>query len=331
MRKISALLLTGCMMLSLGGCGSSAMKEMESADSMSVGSDFNYSAEYDAVTEDMGGGYYSENAEMKEETDWDDASSGSTAEQTNILSERKLIKTVDLNVETKAFDEVMSTLEKQVVAMGGYIENMETYNGSTYSGYRSERNASMTIRIPKDKLDAFLNTVSDISNVVRRSENVDDVTLAYVDTESRRNALRTEQERLLELLAVAQSIDEIIMIEDRLSDVRYELESMESQLRTYDNKVDYSTVYLYVDEVKELTPVNEETVWQRIGGGFGESLKDIGNGFVELVIWFAVNLPYLAMGAVLILAVVWGIKKLSKKANVRIQNETQNGTQDEIK
>lgn len=331
MRKISALLLTGCMMLSLGGCGNSAMKEMESADSMAVGSDFNYSVEYDAVTEDMGGGYYSENAAMKEETDWDDASSGSTAEQTNILSERKLIKTVDLNVETKAFDEVMSTLEKQVVAMGGYIENMETYNGSTYSGYRSERNASMTIRIPKDKLDAFLNTVSDICNVVRRSENVDDVTLAYVDTESRRNALRTEQERLLELLAVAQSIDEIIMIEDRLSDVRYELESMESQLRTYDNKVDYSTVYLYVDEVKELTPVSEETVWQRISGGFGESLKNIGNGFVEFVIWFVVNLPYLVMGAVLILAAVWGIKKLSKKANVRIQNETQNGTQDEIK
>lgn len=331
MRKISTLLLIGCMMLSMAGCGSTARDNKESADSMATGTAPNYGMDAD----DMGGGYYSENAAIKEEADWDDSkgevTSGATAEQTNILSERKLIKTVDLNVETKSFDEVMNTLEKQVASMGGYIENMETYNGSTYSGYRSERNASMTIRIPKDKLDAFLNTVSDISNVVRRSENVDDVTLAYVDTESRRNALRTEQERLLELLAVAQSIDEIIMIEDRLSDVRYELESMESQLRTYDNKVDYSTVYLYVDEVKELTPVSEETVWQRISGGFGESLKDIGNGFVEFVIWFVVNLPYLAMGAVLILAGVWGIKKLSKKASVRLQNETQNETQDEIK
>jgi len=325
MRKISALLLIGCMMLGMSGCGSSAMNKMESADSMAVGSVPDYNMEYDAVTEEKGGGYYSENASMKEEADWDDAKgeTGSTGEQTNVLSERKLIKTVDLNVETKSFDEMMSTLEKQVASMGGYIENMETYNGSTYSGYRSARNASLTIRIPKDKLDVFLDTVSDISNVVRRSENVDDVTLAYVDLESRRNALRTEQERLLELLAVAQNVEEIIMIEDRLSQVRYELESMESQLRTYDNKVDYSTVYLYVDEVKELTPVSEETVWQRISGGFGESLEDIGDGFVEGVIWFVVNIPYLVIWAVIITAAVLIAKLIRKKRRVKKQDKTE--------
>mgnify|MGYP002226154573 CR=1 FL=1 len=85
------------------------------------------------------------------------------------------------------------------------------------------------------------------------------MTLTYVDLQSHRDALQTEQERLLQLLEQAESIEDIITIEQRLSDVRYQLESMESQLRSYDNQVDYSTVYLYIDEVEVYTPVEEET------------------------------------------------------------------------
>jgi hypothetical protein len=224
---------------------------------------------------------------------------------------------VDLNVETKEFDLVMATLENQVRELDGYIENMETYNGSTYSGYRSSRNASLTVRIPKDRLDGFLSTISEISNVVRRSENVVDVTLEYVDIESRKTSLETEQERLLELVAKAENLEDVITIEQRLSDVRYQLESMESQLRTFDNKVDYSTVYLYINEVKELTPVEEETIWERIVGGFMDSVRDIADGFMELCIWFVVHIPYLAIWAVVVVAVVIVIRKSIKKRRAR--------------
>jgi len=319
MRKIPVLLLITCMMFAMSGCGGSSKY---AADTMATGS----APTESAAASDMGGGYYySQNATIEEvEVEWDSdgAVKGETTQETvQALSQRKLIKTVDLHVETKEFDTVMLTLEDQVVAMGGYIENMETYNGSTYNGYRSARDASLTIRIPKDKLETFLDTISGISNVIRRSENVDDVTLEYVDIESRRNALRTEQERLLELLAMAENVEEIILIEDRLSDVRYQLESMESQLRTYDNKVDYSTVYLNVEEVKELTPVVEETVWQRITGGFAESLEDIGNGFVEWSIWFVVHIPYLVIWAVVIMIAVIIVKKIRKKRRERKQKD----------
>ena len=56
--------------------------------------------------------------------------------------------------------------------------------------------------------------------------------------------LETEQQRLLELLETAESLDDILTIESRLTEVQYELDSKESQLRTYDNQIDYSTVYL---------------------------------------------------------------------------------------
>jgi len=231
----------------------------------------------------------------------------------NVQSDRKLIKTVDMNVETKEFDLLMETIEKQVNELGGYIERMDSYNGSVYSNYRVERNADLTIRIPQDVLDTFLHRVSDIGNVTNRSENVEDVTLTYVDIQSKRDTLETEHARLLELLERAESIEDIITIEDRLSNVRYQLQSMEAQLRTYDNRIDYSTVYLYISEVQELTPVEEESVWERIAGGFVQSLKNVGSGLVEFAIWFTVHIPYLAIWAIALFVIFAITKKIMRK------------------
>ena len=91
---------------------------------------------------------------------------------------------------------------------------------------------------------------------------------------------------------------------------------MESQLRTYDNQVDYSTVYLYINEVEILTPVEEETIGERISSGFMESLDNIGEGFVEFGIWFVIHIPYLVLGAIFIAAFIclllWLLKHSTK-------------------
>lgn len=233
-------------------------------------------------------------------------------------SDRKLIRTVNMSVETKEFDSVMETLEKRITDLGGYIESMETYNGSVYSSYRSNRSASMTARIPAGQLNGFLGEVSEISNVTRRSENVQDVTLDYVDMASHKKTLQAEHGRLLELMEQAESIEDIITIEQRLSNVRYQIESMEAQLRTYDNKVDYSTVYLDVSEVQELTPVQEETLWERISGGFMEDLEGIGNEALEIIVWLLVHIPTLVLWAVLIVLFIlwvrWYMKRSREKA-----------------
>lgn len=340
MRKMVALCLAGSMLVVLTGCGGAASFQNASTDSAPM-EKYEYSM-------DVGGSYFTEDALMEESVEVEYAESGTTATNTAdggtqvdegaavLRSERKLIKTVDMTVETKEFDLLMSTLEQQVNALGGYIENMDTYNGSAYSYYRSTRNASMTIRIPKDKLNGFLETVSDICNVVRRSENVEDVTLAYVDLESHKNALRTEQTRLLELLEKAESIEDILVIERRLSEVRYELESMESQLRTYDNKVDYSTVYLAVDEVEELTPVEEESAGERMVNGFRESLSDIGEGLKEFGIGFVIHIPYLVIWGMIAVVVFFAVRGLCRKRKNRKavkngKNESASGASETLK
>lgn len=264
---------------------------------------------------EVGGGVHEESV---------DEAPAAGAENVGIRDARKLIETVRLEVETKEFERMMSSLELGIEKLGGYVESMNTYNGSQYSG-GSSRHADMTVRIPQAAMKEFLRTVSEAANVVSRSDKVEDVTLSYADMESRRNTLRTEQSRLLEFLNRAETVEEIITLEERLSDVRYQLESMESRLRIIDNLVDYSTVYLNVSEVQELTPMEEPGMWERVEEGFGESLEEIREAATDLCVWFLVRVPFIPLWAAVLAAVLLfcrcGKRRLQKKARTRETGE----------
>ena len=197
------------------------------------------------------------------------------------------------------------------------------YNGSQYSG-RRYRHADLTVRIPADRLDQFVQHVSENSNVTNNKETADDITLSYVATQSRITALETEQTRLLELLASAQDMSDLLEIEQRLTEVRTELEKVTSQLRLYDNQVSYGTIYLAVSEVKEYTVVEEpETVWGRIAAGFVESLKNLGKFFTELFVTLVVGLPYLILAGILLTAVILVLKNAKRKRKAKKESQEQ--------
>lgn len=230
--------------------------------------------------------------------------------------EQKLIKRVTLDTETEDLDAMLTELTTHISVLQGYVESRQVYNGSAYSG-RRVRHAELVIRIPAERLGEFVEQVEGVSNVISINESQDDVTLQYVDTESRMKALQAEQERLLELMEQADNMTDLLEIEARLTQVRYELESVTSQLRVYDNLVDYATVTLYISEVVEYTPVAEETVWQRIGRGFTESWKNIGDGAVEVAVWLLAGSPYfilLAASVVIVLIVIKSIRKKRRNA-----------------
>ena len=233
-------------------------------------------------------------------------------------------------METETFEELLATITEKTESFSGYIEESYTYNGSNYYG-RGTRNASMTIRIPAQQLDAFLSSVSEVSNVISRNDSVSDVTLQYVDMESHKKALTAEQDRLLELLEQAESVEDIITIESRLSDVRYQIESMESQLRTLQNQVSYSTVYLDIQEVEKLTPVEEQTRGEMIREGFMDSLYGVGNGLLDFGTAVIIDLPYLVVWAAVILLVILIIRLLRKHRKNKKQKKMQEKQEKDIK
>lgn len=316
--KKSACCAGMCMLFAaFGGCGSSAKFDATEAVSPSMeaasdsSADFSYGYYENGMTD--GGEYAEEAVESREKTAGDETGVPDTT--------RKLIKTVNMNVETRDFEGLIGLLEKKAGEMGGYIENSSVYNGSSYQTYRETRYASMVIRVPEYELEGFIEDVKGVSNVVNCNQSVQDITLTYVDLESHKKALETEQKRLLELLELAQTVEDMITVESRLSQVRYELESMTSRLRSYDNQVDYSTVYMEISEVEELTPVKEETAWERMTHGFAGSVKDVGRDIREFFIQLIINVPYIVVwvvilgaGSFLVIALARrGMKKKEKK------------------
>lgn len=251
------------------------------------------------------------------------AENGTIQETEQAASGRKLIKTVNISAETEDFDTLVPNLQKQVEALGGYIESISVYDVGSYyveEQYMKQRCANLTARVPKEKLDGFLAQVGEQTNVTSHSENVEDVTLQYVDLESHKKALLTEQERLLTLMEQAESVEDIIAIEGRLSEVRYQLESMESQLRTYDNRIDYSTVYLNIDEVRKYSAPQTATVWERIESGFVKSIEDIGFGIRDFAIGFVIDIPYFVFWIVIVVVAVFVfriVRKLWRKRRAK--------------
>lgn len=273
-RKLLALMMGVLLLLSLAGCAASSKAEMGNA---------------------MPDDYLSK----------EDSYTDNTA---TLPENRKLIQTVNMYAETEDLDAVLQQINSRIAELKGYVESSNVQNGSAYSG-RRYRSANLTIRIPAKDLEAFLDKVDDISNIVSSRKTVEDVTLSYVATESRMKALQAEEARLLELMTKAETLNDLLTVEKRLTDVRTELEQVASALRVFDNQVDYATVHLSIDEVKEYTEVTEpETVWQRIGSGFKKSLKGVWNFLTELFVFLIVALPYAVMLAVPPLLIIFLIR-----------------------
>lgn len=292
-KRLVGVLMVALLLMSFAGCGAAPSESMDSIRNEAASKDYMYdSIEVPGQTVEEG---------------------LSSSLEKPVNQNQKLIRTMTLEAETDDLDGLLASLDAKIFTLGGYVENRNVRNGGSYSG-RSYRYAELTIRVPADQLDSFVEHIQGQSNVLSHQESADDVTLTYVATQSRVTALETEQTRLLELLAKAENMSDLLMIEERLTNVRTELEEVASLLRLYDNLVDYGTVKLSVTEVVEYTVTEEEqTVWQRISTGFAENMESLGNGLTELFIFLVVCIPYMIPIAVIGLGVFAFIKLYDRK------------------
>lgn len=296
MKKCRFLAILLVLMLLVSGCG--GMAATDSVGSAEIGK----STYEDAMAEPMA-------------TEAASLANGGTGSETKLPVNQKLVRKIWLEAETEDMDALLKSVEDRIAELGGYVEDRKMENGSIYAS-RRYRYGSMTVRIPADKLDSFVDQVSGASNIVSNRETTEDVTLSYVENESKVKALETEQTRLLELLAKAESMEDILKIENRLTKIREELETVKSKLRVYDNLVNYGTVYLNITEVQEFTVVEPEpeTVWQRMGTGIVKSWKNMVKGLGNLLVFLVVALPYLLpIGIVATVVIVINKRKKKQK------------------
>lgn len=299
MKKISVFFLCIILAVSLVGCGASndlAVQDME------------FSSEADSA----GGIFYNTSESLNQKTDfYSDAVAEETGETPK--TNEKIIKTVEAYVQTKEYDKYISGLTANVAANGGYVEKSDANMGGYYN---SNRHSTYVLRIPADKLDAFMLSAEENGKITSKTETQQNVTLEYVDIESRISAYRTEKETLTGLLEKAESLENVLAIQERLSEVNYQIENYTAQLRVLENRVSYSTVTLHISEVERVTE-SERTLWQRIKNEFLNNIDNLKDGLEDFAVAVIGGIPVIIPVAAIAVVAIIIIKKLIKKRRAK--------------
>ena len=305
MKKALSLLLAALLVFALCACGSADTPSSAPAASYDMAYTENA---YPAEAEEYGGFAVTGGTQLE-------SGSGAAPEG----SPEKLIYSASATVETTEFDGTIEKLSALVEQYGGFVES-SSVNGSNYytqsRGYSSTRCASYVIRVPSDKFSALMGSLSTLGNVPYSHTYTENITAQYYDTDARLTAYQTQEARLLEMMEAAETVEDLIAIEEKLTELRYQIESLQSTLKNWDRQVAYSTLDLEVQEVIEYTPESRMSYGQELALALTNGLKRTGEFFKDLLLAIVGALPALVILAVVlaILIPVWKKRRKARKA-----------------
>ena len=230
-----------------------------------------------------------------------------------VADNRKLIRTVDLSLRTETFDQDVESIQQLLSQYGGYIENLYQQGEA---GSRYGRSANLTMRVPSQHLDVFVEGVSGHGRVISRSETTEDMTEQYSDNEMRILTLRTKMERLQTLLSQAEDVSDMLKIESEIADTQYDLDRLEGRQLNIDRRVDMSYVYVNVQESVVQDDVDDEelTLGQRLQAAFKASVEGLGRFGRNLLVFLVMAAPVIVPVALIVLVVK--LVRRGKKAKV---------------
>lgn len=317
-KKLWAGVLAGVLCLSLCACGASS--------GATKGADFEMKEKengYSYMTDAAEPGAVFDGA-LREEAMGQSVSNSSVYRDEDV----KLIRRANLTVQTTEFDKAVAALELLVGELGGYYENAELRSGSYYN-QNSNRSGNYTIRIPAERYEDFMSQVDGIGYLARKNESSEDVGEAYHDIETRLKTQRTKQERLLDLLKKAQSMEDIIALENALTDVEYYIEQYTSDLNRYDGLVSFATIHLSLDEMVKIVdePGEKAGLFTRMKAGVVSSADGLVTGVQDVLIWASYHLfGLLVFAAAVSAGVLFGrryvkVKKAGKNAAAEAKAE----------
>ena len=225
----------------------------------------------------------------------------------------KIIYTADLTMEATDFDAAVRAVSDLTASSGGYME----YSSMSDSG--SYRTASFTVRVPSEHYRSFLDQAGTLCHITRQEESAEDISETYYDTVGRLETQRTKLARLQELLTEAENMEDIITIESAISETEETIDRLSGTLRHYDALVSYSTVSIYLREVRVLTETSEitETFGQRFVSAFRSGLSDFGEFLGDIVIALAYGWLWLVLIAGAVVAILLATRKKRRERRER--------------
>ena len=194
--------------------------------------------------------------------------------------ERKIVKTGQITLEVEDIAETMDEVAEVADKLGGYVVSSHKSEGEKgISGY-------ITIRVPADRFDEAFDQLRRLAiNVPYESTEARDVTEEYVDLEARLHNLGATEAQYLALLEKAETVEEMLKVQQALSNVRGEIERIEGRMKYLERTSDMALIEVTLKEAKGLAePWSASSAFKSAVRG----LTTFGRGLATVLIWLGV-------------------------------------------
>ena len=165
-----------------------------------------------------------------------DSTSSSLSAQTHPQTGRQLIVEAWISLQVEAIDPLARQVEALAAQRGGWVESADILGEG---GYRS---AAIHIRVPAERFNNAMEALRALGVVTDEGISSADVTDRLIDNEARMTAWRAQEERLIALLENAATVEDIVDIEKRISEVRADIEQVAATQRDLQNRVAASLI-----------------------------------------------------------------------------------------
>ena len=334
-KRVQALFLSLVLAAALAGCGSSNAKTadssyeyyeepMEAGMPLAAGGSSNYASSEEAAD------YEAEAGAAYEYREDADADNGMTVGNEQ-LTGQKIVYTANLEMQTLEYAETVAAIRSRIAAAGGFIES-ESESSNDYNWYYeyadgSQRtsgthNLFMAVRIPSGPFSGFLDGLDQEGKVISRSVSADNISQSYASLETTRKAQETELERLLQMMEKAETIEDMIAVEARLTEVERSLNATKTTLAAMDKDVEYSTVYINLQEVRRYSVNNVETPFvERLKRAAQNSIENFVEFAQDIILYLVENWPFLLFWIAVIVIAVRLIRGIRRRRAARRQKK----------
>lgn len=247
-----------------------------------------------------------------------------------------IIKEANISIETVNYTEDKQLIEDTIKANNARVMSLNESTGTNYIPYntlesnKSYYNANYTVKIDSDKLEGFVEELAKVGHVLHKNLGSEDVTETVTDLDSRIETLDARIAKLTELLERAETMEDVITLEERIDDAIASKEDLLGEQGDIQNKINESTVYIYLNEVAVLQDgyTQNESFTGRITEAFTKSWGRFKVLSQEIIVSLVLNLPIILIALAFVALIGFLSRVLRKrkstkqtKDNKEIQNK----------
>lgn len=227
----------------------------------------------------------------------------------------KILRSGYFHLATAAFDEDLETILGLVDETDGWVEYQSVNGEPIAQNPEGGRYASLTLRIPAAELDRFVTELTAIGSIQNSEISAQDISDQYQDQTARLVQYKAQRDRLEQLLDSAESVEDIIEIEDHLAEVQYQIDSLTGTLQGWDSRAQYAQVVVSLTETTESAQALSEDpgVGVRIREGLARSFQAVGSFLKDMAVFAVVLAPWLLSVAALACAAYYIVRRMRKR------------------